>query len=147
MFRKRFWWELDIIYVKISKSSWNLSNAIAGVVSLHSAIILMLIHISRIWFYAIVFLNDFWQNLSWRVLRTLHASHGCCKFYSFYAEPISSQAKNRNAVCLEIHEDQEETHSTRPTSNTKFAELALRVFPAETRCCEALSSRVGNGMP
>ena len=47
MFQNQFWSEFDFIFVEITTSSWNLLNAIAGMVSLHSASILMVINVSR----------------------------------------------------------------------------------------------------
>ena len=44
------------LFMQISEYSWNRSNAIAGVVWLHSASIWMHINISRIWLYDVVFL-------------------------------------------------------------------------------------------
>ena len=83
--------------VRILNSSWNRLNAIAGLISLHSASNLMDIKVSKIWFWLfseITILETFfcaiWHakscdlliscNIVWRVLR------GCCK----WCEALSS---------------------------------------------------------
>ena len=71
MFREQFWWQFKVLFGNISTYSWNRSNAIAGVVSLHSASILLM-HINIFPEFDSIMLS-FWLFLAKSVLES--ASH------------------------------------------------------------------------